>query len=134
MLFRSITIYNQDLGFLSSPDLTITKFEQYVYDVFYYPADADLKCLVKPTWLHFNEYTNTLEGYANRAGSFDVVLRVTLGHAVAYQNFTITVNDVDDPPFWLDTEDGMDRNTVLFYVLIMAGVGFILLVFYMRRR
>lgn len=129
----TITIYNQDIGFLSSPDLSVEKFDDYSYDVNYYPEDADLKCLVKPTWLHFNEHTDQLTGYANRAGSFDVVLRVTHGESVAYQNFTITVTDIIDPPDWNDTPSFMDINKALFYILIAAGVGFILLVFYMRR-
>lgn len=129
----TITIYPQELGFMSSPDLTITKFDDYSYFVDYYPDDADLKCLEKPTWLHLNEHTDELSGYANRAGSFDVVLRITLGTSVAYQNFTITVNDVDHAPSWLDTPSTVDINELLFYVLIAAGVGFILLVFYMRR-
>jgi len=129
----TITIYSQEIGFISSPDLNVEKFENYRYDIDYYPEDADLKCLVKPTWLHLNEYTDTLDGYANRAGSFDVVLRITIGHAVAYQNFTITVNDVDSPPDWKDTPSFMDINKALFYILIAAGVAFILLVFYMRR-
>lgn len=130
----TITIYPQDLGFMSNPDLTVTKFDSYFYLVDYYPENADLKCLVNPTWLHLNEHTNTLEGYANKAGTFNVVLRITLGPMVAYQNFTITVNDVVGPPSWLDTPSTMDMDHAMFYILLGVGVAFILLVFYMRRK
>lgn len=130
----TITIYPQDIGFMTSPDLTVTKFDEYEYEMGYYPEDAVLKCLEKPTWLHFNEHTDTLDGLANKAGSFDVVLRITHGPMVAYQNFTITVNDITEPPTWLDTPSTIDMSHAMFYILLGVGVAFMLLVFYMRRR
>lgn len=128
----TIYIYSHEIGFTSNPDLTIDKFDYYEYEVDYYPPSAVCKVLLIPTWLHFNEYTDTLKGTALKAGSYNVVIRVTLGHAVAYQNFTITVNDVSDPS-WLDHDMSIDAGTLLFYILIGGGVVFMMIVFYIKR-
>jgi hypothetical protein len=130
----TIYIYTQDLGFSSNPLLVVDKFDQYEYDVMYYPPNADCKVLIKPIWLHFNEYTDSFDGQANQVGSFNVVIRITLGHAVAYQNFTIVVNDIVSPPSWLDTPSVIDMDHAMFYILLGVGVAFMLLVFYMRRK
>lgn len=130
----TIYIYTQEIGFSSNPLLVVDKFDLYQYDVAYYPPNADCKVLVKPIWLHFNEYTDTFDGQAFQVGSFNVVIRITIGHAVAYQNFTITVNDVVGPPSWLDTPSTMDMGHAMFYILLGVGVAFMLIVFYMRRK
>ena len=131
----TITVYPWDIAFLSSPDISVTKFDQYEYGVSYYPPDADCKCLVKPIWLRFNEYTDTLEGHANRAGTFDVVLRITYGTSVAFQNFTITVADLPSNPSWSGGTPQADYSSIMLYVIVGAAIAFILLVFaFMRRR
>lgn len=131
----TITVYADGPAFSSNPSLVINKFDDYFYQVSVTPDYLTVVCLEKPSWLTFNSHKLQLYGQAIRAGAFDVKLTAYNPDGQVYQNFTITVNDVDPYDGWSthDPEIGMDMVTI--YILIAAGIAFIIIVAtFMRRR
>ena len=97
--------------FTSIPEDTTD--EESFYSYHYEAADLDDDPLVfdtvagkRPSWLNWNKAGGILSGTPsdNDVGTFDVSIKVNDGHVDIYQNFKITVNNVNDRPVLSEIE------------------------------
>jgi hypothetical protein len=89
--------------FKTTPDTLVDEESPYSYQ--YLANDIDGDPLIytvptKPSWLNWDEGTKTLSGTPsdNDVGIFDVSIKVNDGTADVYQDFRITVNNINDKP------------------------------------
>ncbi len=132
----TVFVYAEDIGITSSPLLSIQKFDQYRYEVKGYPSYAQYKAIAYPSWLHWNTFTHTFDGQALKSGSYKVNISISTNDRIAYQSWTITVNDQPHEPGWSDTKPWIGSDLSLLYMAIGGGAMFCLLImfFFARRR
>jgi len=108
----TVEIINNPPIILSEAILTADDYEEYSYTI--EAIDTNQGDVVayfineEPEWLSFNTGSHTLSGIPlwNHANEFfDVSIGVTDGIDTVYQDFTIFVSDMDDPPVFTSTPD-----------------------------
>ncbi len=104
----TVSSVNDPPAFTSSPPTTVNEGAAYSYTAVATDADGNTLTYAAPTlpaWLAFNAGTRTLSGSPEQAqvGAHSVALTVTDGTVTVQQSFTVTVNNVNDPPVFTST-------------------------------
>jgi hypothetical protein len=91
--------------FKTMPVTTVNEESPYTYqylatDLDNDPLAYDTVAGMRPSWLNWNKAARTLSGTPsdNDVGIFNVSIKVNDGHVDIFQNFQITVNNVNDKP------------------------------------
>ncbi|MDD2385574.1 MAG: S8 family serine peptidase [Bacteroidales bacterium] len=115
--------------FTSSPDLEVTEFETYTYNIVAIdPNDIELTLTAPtcPTWLSFTDngngtasLTGTAPEIAGITENFNVTLDATNGEYTGTQNFVIIVNTSNTAPYFTSTPITTHvQNTLYSYDVI----------------
>jgi hypothetical protein len=121
----------------SSPVLSIYEDVPYSYTLTATDADAadvlTYRAITKPSWLSFNTSTHILSGTPSNSnvGNHYVSLSVSDGKTTIYNNFTITVNNVNDAPVITSTPaTSVAVNTYYSYQITATDVDMDILSYY----
>ena len=109
----------------SSPNLTATEEVLYNYTLNANDDDGDslsYNAAIIPSWLTFNTSTRLLSGTPMNSdvGAHSVSLYVTDGTDSTYQNFTLTVNNVNDAPTIVSVPDTTATEDITYSYILTA--------------
>lgn len=115
---------NDPPSFTSVPVTSVDQNDTYSYIAEAMDPDGDIltySAVVKPSWLTFDAGTRELTGVPDDAavGTHNVTLRAADASLHDDQSFTITVNNVNDPPFFTSTPiTQTDQNALYSYTVV----------------